>query len=682
MGKLRVRPLFLAVAAAGLAALFSACGGGEPTAASRQVSAADGGTVSLGDDVTLKIPAGALLQDATVTITKATEDKPAPDELEGTKAVGAAFNIDVGDQQLAKPVTLEIAFDPEALPSDSSEDVVFLAFYDEDKKGWVPVGGQVDKERSVLIIETDHLSWWNKFSWNWDAWIAVLKKLLSLRITDWIEAVNLLTEKCERQTTTVTVDESKANNIVQGCVTKEDPPAPELRVVNLKSFYIGVSAAPDGPGYPAAIALAPGEAAHFTANTADTPPAVVFADFTEEAMWTFVASLAVRMLPSGEDVPGEGLRFIAEGLKLENSTVELAEALDKGDARKAAEAFYELVTSDTFIETLVKRAVQYGQEHGLSMMTKWTQAGVRKVFLAVGATDVIISAWDFVWNYFLNNHSQVAFNWVVPTPDCPVNDPGFCRFATDAAAAAAAGDVAWFADNISLSACPVPFPPGTADYAGATIQFCESDPCLPVGPLLSEYTCVAASTFRDDLSESLSRGMSLFGLMYPEVGLFGENSRSSDEGPALLLGGAEDGKMLVAQMVGGTWAITTVLSMHPSSLYLNSPDIEYWLDVSGVDQRWLDADLWRFLQSLPEAAEGYRIESNGFSAGTPSIEITLYAILNRPDQWCGFLQQTQDFADHALAWIRAQGVAPEALAITWEPMTPSEAADNFGRSCP
>lgn len=622
-----------------------------------------------------------MAEDTTVTISRGTDKDSPSEELEGATAVGQAFNVDLGDQQLAKPVTLEIAFDPEMLPEDTPAEVTFLAYYDDEAGGWIPVGGRVDEERNALIIETDHLSWWNKFSWNWDAWIAVLKKLLSLRITDWIEAVNLLTEKCERQTSTITVDESKANNIVQGCVTKEDPSAPELRVVNLKSFHIGVSAAPDGPGYPVAITLAPGEAARFTANTADTPPAVVFADFTEEAMWTFVASLALRMLPSGEDVPGEGLRFIAEGLKLENSTVELSKALDQGDARKAAEAFYELITSDTFIETLVKRAVQYGQDHGLSMMAKWTQAGVRKVFLAVGASDVIISAWDFVWNYFLNNHSQVAFNWVVPTPDCPVDDPGFCRFATNAAAAAAAGEVAWFADNISLSACPFSVGP-PEDTGQPLLVYCEADPCLPVGLLGSEGGCWAPSTFRKDMSDALSKGMRLFGLIYPATDLFQGNSNSGDDGPILLLAGPDLGKMLVAQVVGGAWKITTVVNMYPSTLYLYSPEIVYWLDVSGVGQSWLDADLWKFLNGLPKATEEYRIESNGISGDTAAVEITLYGIFNHDSQWCGFLQQLQDFSDHALAWIRGQGVAPEALAITWTPMTPSEAASASATSCP
>src|SRR3989344_4635093 len=107
--------------------------------------------------------------------------------------------------------------------------------------------------------------------------------------------------------------------------------------------------------------------------------------------------------------------------------------------------------------------------------------------------------------------------------------------------------------------------------------------------------------------------MRLFGIIHPASDLFQGNSSSRDDGPVLLLGGDDLGKMLVAQMVDGAWKITAVVNMYPFTLYLYSPEIVYWLDASGVDQRWLDADLWKFLQSLPEANEEYRIQATGLS---------------------------------------------------------------------
>jgi hypothetical protein len=202
---------------------------------------------------------------------------------------------------------------------------------------------------------------------------------------------------------------------MQGCITKDDPSSPELRVVNLKSFYLGISPAPGGPGYPPPTVLAPGEAAQFTADTSDQSPVVVYADFTEEAMWRFVAGLAARMVPGGDLVPNEGLAFIADGLQRVLSAQQVSDDLDAGDSRGAAEGIYELITGDKFIETFVKLATEYGQKHGVDMMTKWTEAGIAEVFMGVAAVDVIASATDFLANYILNNHSELRFSWAMPS---------------------------------------------------------------------------------------------------------------------------------------------------------------------------------------------------------------------------------------------------------------------------
>ncbi len=411
--------------AIGLTLLLGACGGGEPSSVSEEISSA-GGTVSLSDTVTLRIPPGALADPTLVTITRGSDDQPPPAGLEAADAVGEAFNIDLGGQELAKPITLEIAFDPDLVREDTPEDVIFLAFYDQEKKEWVPAGGQVDEERNVVIIETDHLSWWNPFEWNWDAWIAILQQTLSLRISEWIDAVQLLTGACERSGQYATVDESDANSVIQGCIATDDASSPEFRIVNLKSFYLGISPAADGPGYPEATILGPGDAAHFTASIADEPPAVVYADFTEAAMWRFVVGLVARMLPAGDQIPNEGLVFIADGLQRVMSAQETSEALNAGDSSGAAESLYELITGDTFIETFTMLAAEYGQDHGIDMMSTWTQSGIRQVFLGVAAVDVIISATDFLANYIFNNHSELAFSWIPPPPELVTYDKGRC----------------------------------------------------------------------------------------------------------------------------------------------------------------------------------------------------------------------------------------------------------------
>jgi hypothetical protein len=419
--------LTLLFAALSLVALDSACGGGQSTSApgtptaeegsvSQRITAADGGSVSLSDAITVDIPAGVLPADSTVTIALADDEAPAPTDLDGALPVGGQFKVDLGGQEPSGKVLIEIAFDPELLAEGTPEDAVFLAYYDEDLAQWVPIGGRVDKERNVVTVETDHLSWWNPFTWNWDAWIAVLHKTLSLRISDFVNGVSLLTGGCSESGQNVTVDNSKGNTVIKGCITKDDPASPELRVVNLKSFYVGLSPAAGGPGYPQATILGPGDAATFTADTNDTPPATVYADFTEAAMWRFVVGLVAEMLPGGDTIPDEGLAYIADGLAMMFSAQEASEALDAGDAASAAEHIYRLITGDKLIETFVELAAEYGQEHGVDMMSKWTATGVKQVFKAVAAVDVIISATDFLVNYVVNNHSAVAFSWAGPRP--------------------------------------------------------------------------------------------------------------------------------------------------------------------------------------------------------------------------------------------------------------------------
>jgi hypothetical protein len=155
----------LILATVSVAILCSACGGGQATSVSKKISAAKGGTVSLGDEISLRIPAGALSADATVRVTKATKENPGPEELKSVKAVGPAWNIDLGGQELTAPVTLELTYDPSLLPQGAPEDAVFAAYYDESVGLVAIVRGRVNSDKHVIIVETTHLSWWQPSTW-------------------------------------------------------------------------------------------------------------------------------------------------------------------------------------------------------------------------------------------------------------------------------------------------------------------------------------------------------------------------------------------------------------------------------------------------------------------------------------------------------------------------------------
>ncbi len=390
--------------------LLSACGGsgGGPSTVSQQVPAA-GGTVSLSKNVTLQIPPGAVADATKVTITK----KNAPDgSLAGGQSLGSGFNIDLGGQKLSKPVTLEIAFDPKKI-GDATTGKPFLSYYDEAKHLWVPVGGTVDTQRNVITIQTDHLSWWNPFSWNWGAWMAVLDNALTGNVTDFLHAVALLTNDCPQSGTTVSVDASKANSVIQGCVQHDDLSSPQLRIVNPKSFFFEVKPISGGDGYPPDTMLGPGDDLKFQASTSDPAPLVVQAEITQKAGLYLVVHLIIQMLPGLNElgIQGPQIACITEKLSDVSYFVSASEALlVDHDGAAAAEQLAHFLNDGGAVQRFITAA----SDCNYGAAPTWSVEGIKQIGTA---TATIISATDFVANYLLSYHSELAFSWTrPPTP--------------------------------------------------------------------------------------------------------------------------------------------------------------------------------------------------------------------------------------------------------------------------
>jgi hypothetical protein len=362
--------------------------------------------------VTVRFPQGAVPDGTKVTITKGGAPN---DKLAGGQSLGPAFNIDLGGQKLAKPVTLEIAFDPKKLPKDSSAQQAFLAFYDEAKKSWIPVTGQVDTQRTVIVSQTDHLSWWNPFSWNWGAWVAVLDNALTGNVTDFLHAVALLTTDCPQSGTTVSVDASKANNVIQGCVQHDDPSSPQLRVVNPKSFFFEVKPISGGNGYPPDTMLGPGDGLKFQAAISDPAPLIVQAEITQKAGLYLVVHLIIQMLPGLNElgIQGPQIACITEKLSDVSYFVSAAEALlVSHDGPAAAEQLVHFLNDGGAVQRFITAA----SDCNYGAAPTWSVEGLKQIG---GATATIISATDFVANYLLNSKSQVAFSWKQQIPPTP-----------------------------------------------------------------------------------------------------------------------------------------------------------------------------------------------------------------------------------------------------------------------
>lgn len=125
------------------------------TTGSASVDPAAGGTISLGSDATVNIPASALIgsTSTTVAIQKVSSPPAAPT---GFQVLGSVFEFTVGSStgyKFAKPVTLTFSFNPAAL---STGETPAVYYYDTASAQWVNLGGTVSG--STITVSVDHFT--------------------------------------------------------------------------------------------------------------------------------------------------------------------------------------------------------------------------------------------------------------------------------------------------------------------------------------------------------------------------------------------------------------------------------------------------------------------------------------------------------------------------------------------
>ena len=119
------------------------------------VTPSAGGTISLGSEATVKIPAHALTgtQKVDITIEKVTDPPAAP---AGFRVLGTVFEFKVGSgtsYSFNKPVTLTFTFDQSSLnPGEIPE----VYYYDQTQDRWVNIGGTVSG--NTITVEVNHFT--------------------------------------------------------------------------------------------------------------------------------------------------------------------------------------------------------------------------------------------------------------------------------------------------------------------------------------------------------------------------------------------------------------------------------------------------------------------------------------------------------------------------------------------
>jgi len=114
-----------------------------------------GGTISLGSEATIKIPANALTGTGKVEVKvqKVTVPPLVPD---GFKLDGNVYEFSVGGENnytFAKNVTVTLSFDPQSVSQDEAPAIYY---YEESRDEWVKLGGTVSG--STITIQVNHFT--------------------------------------------------------------------------------------------------------------------------------------------------------------------------------------------------------------------------------------------------------------------------------------------------------------------------------------------------------------------------------------------------------------------------------------------------------------------------------------------------------------------------------------------
>ncbi len=125
------------------------------TSGSATVSPGAGGTISLGNDVSLSIPAHALSGQASLNVSIAPVDSPPPGSA-SFAFLSSIYSFTVGGSghyEFSSPVTLTFTFDPSLLPPGQTPAVYY---YNEAEGQWSSLGGVVSG--NTISVDASHFT--------------------------------------------------------------------------------------------------------------------------------------------------------------------------------------------------------------------------------------------------------------------------------------------------------------------------------------------------------------------------------------------------------------------------------------------------------------------------------------------------------------------------------------------
>lgn len=376
-------------------------------------------TLAISGGANVQFPADALPAGTTVSIS-ADQPSGGPTDAWPADAVGFIWTIEVDDAALAKPVILTLPFDMAALPRGAGSGDLILAYRDIVTHAWLPVSATVDPTAQTVTATVDHLSEWGLFTIDWDYWVAFIKQVAAGNLGDFLNGVVTITDTCATESPAkspvFTLDNGATNGMVKGCITDSTKTSAAIRMTNLRAFRLQVF----GSALDAANGslLASGESVTFSVGGNQAQPVVVAADLDALGLGYDITDIVLRLLPGSDLIKDAGTysKVLDEIMTAQSklwTSATILEDLKAGKVTSAASATVELLTSETYLTTLLDALHAVGTARGVPLLASLSKEGIKRVLTVVNLTDLIVTTFTFITQYFITAHSEVSVSWVL-----------------------------------------------------------------------------------------------------------------------------------------------------------------------------------------------------------------------------------------------------------------------------
>ena len=218
--------------------------------------------------------------------------------------------------------------------------------------------------------------------------------------------------------------------MVKSCITDSTKTSADIRVTNLRAFRLQVI----GSALDAANGslLASGESVTFSVGGKQGQPVVVAADLDALGLGYDITDIVLRLLP-GSDITNDAgtyAKVLDEIMTAQAQLWTSATILDDlkaGRLTAAASATVELLTSETYLTTLLEALHAAGTANSVPILASLSKEGIRRVLTVVNLTDLIVTTFTFITQYIITAHSEVKVTWVpAVAPPKPTNTTYTC----------------------------------------------------------------------------------------------------------------------------------------------------------------------------------------------------------------------------------------------------------------